>query len=376
MIYEYFVKIRDWIISLFYKHLLKPIFFLMDPEDVHDRMIKVGVFLGKYSILRLITKTFFYYKNPILNQNIFDINYENPIGLSAGFDKNAELINILPAVGFGFVEVGSITGEYCDGNPKPRLWRMPKSESLIVYYGLKNKGAERISHTIKSSNSTIPLGINIAMTNCYKNLEIENGIKDFEKAFKIMKDFGDYLTINISCPNALGGQPFIQTENLERLLTVLDAIETNKKIFIKLSPDLNETEIDKILETLDRHRIHGIICSNLTKNRSNTKIDEEEINISDKGGISGKVVEDLANKLLSYVYKKSNNKYILIGVGGVSSGLDAYNKIINGANLIQMITGMIFEGPQVISQINQELAEILKEKGFKNIKDAIGSGVK
>ena len=348
----------------------------MDPEDIHDQMTKIGAFLGKYSLFRLITKTFFYYKNPILNQNIFEKGYENPIGLSAGFDKNAELINILPAVGFGFIEVGSITGEYCDGNPKPRLWRMPKSKSLIVYYGLKNKGAERISHTIKSSISRIPLGINIAMTNCYKNLEIDNAINDYVKAFNIMKIYGDYITINISCPNALGGQPFIKPENLEKLLVNIDKIDNDKKIFIKLSPDINEEETNTILDILDKHRIHGIICSNLTKNRNNPKINDEEKNITEKGGISGKAVEDLSNKLLANIYKKTNNKYLLIGVGGVSSGKDAYEKIINGASLVQMITGMIFEGPQVISQINQELAQILKEKGFKNIKEAIGSGIK
>ncbi len=376
MIYELFIKIRNLIISILYKYLLKPIFFLMDPEDIHDQMTKVGAFLGKYSLFRLITKAFFYYKNPILNQNIFEKEYENPIGLSAGFDKNAELINILPAVGFGFIEVGSITGEYCDGNPKPRLWRMPKSKSLIVYYGLKNKGAERISHTIKSSISKIPLGINIAMTNCYKNLEIDNAINDYIKAFNIMKEYGDYITINISCPNALGGQPFIKPENLEKLLENIDKIDTDKKIFIKLSPDINEEETNTILDILDKHRIHGIICSNLTKNRNNPKIDDEEKNITEKGGISGKAVEDLSNKLLANIYKKTNNKYLLIGVGGISSGKDAYEKIINGASLVQMITGMIFEGPQAISQINQELAQLLKEKGFKNIKEAIGSGIK
>ena len=156
----------------------------------------------------------------------------------------------------------------------------------------------------------------------------------------------------------------------------IDKIDTDKKIFIKLSPDINEEETNTILDILDKHRIHGIICSNLTKNRNNPKIDDEEKNITEKGGISGKAVEDLSNKLLANIYKKTNNKYLLIGVGGISSGKDAYEKIINGASLVQMITGMIFEGPQAISQINQELAQLLKEKGFKNIKEAIGSGIK
>jgi dihydroorotate dehydrogenase len=155
----------------------------------------------------------------------------------------------------------------------------------------------------------------------------------------------------------------------------IDKIDTNKNIFIKLSPDINNEEIDIILGILEKHRIHGIICSNLTKNRENSKINEEEKHITDKGGISGKAVEDLSDKLISYIYGKTKGKYIIIGVGGVSSGQDAYNKIINGATLIQLITGMIFEGPQVISQINQELSRLLHKNGFKNIKEAIGSGI-
>jgi len=348
----------------------------MDPEDIHDRMVSSGKFFGRCRFFRTLFSIIFNYKNPILNQTILGKKFENPIGLSAGFDKNAELINLLPSIGFGFIEVGSVTGEYCYGNPKPRLWRMPKSKGLIVYYGLKNNGAEKISHTLKSTDCKIPLGINIAMTNCHKNLEIENAIKDFEKAFKIMKDHGDYITINISCPNALGGQPFTKTENLEKLLSVLDKMDSNKPRFIKLSPDLSNQDNDNILDILNKHNIQGIICSNLTKSRDNKNIDPSEINITDKGGFSGKIVQDLSDELLSYIYKKTNNKYILIGAGGIFTAEDVYKKIKNGASLVQLITGMIYEGPGLISTLNQDLANIIKKDGFKNIKEAIGSGVK
>lgn len=365
--YEDFIYIRNILISNIYKYILKPIFFLIDPEKIHDTMINAGKLLGKFKITRFITSVTFNYKNHILEQNIFNLRFKNPIGLAAGFDKNAELINIIPDVGFGFMEIGSITGEYCEGNPKPRLWRLIENKSLRVYYGLKNNGAEKISKNIQGINSKIPLGINIAMTNCQSNLNIDNAILDYKKAFEIMKNHGDYITVNISCPNTLGGQPFMQIDNLNRLFNTLDQLNTNKKIFIKLSPDMSDIEIDNILEILNNHRIHGIICSNLTKKFNNE---------NDKGGLSGKAVWDLSNHLLSYIYKKTHNKYILIGLGGVFTAKDAYEKIKNGASLIQIITGMIYEGPQSISEINRGLVKLLKADGYKNIREAIGANIK
>lgn len=368
--YEIFTKIRNKIISIIYKYLLKPIFFRFDPEDVHDHMINTGKFFSKHSITKKLFSLIFNYKNPILSQNILGLNFINPIGLSAGFDKNAELTELFPHIGFGFIEVGSVTGEPCDGNAKPRLWRLALSKSLIVYYGLKNDGALKISKRLEFKEKKIPLGISVAMTNCYNNIEIENAIKDYEKAFLLMEKVSDYITVNISCPNTLGGQPFTQIQNLDKLFQTLDKIDTKKPIFIKLSPDLKPEDIDQILEIISKHRIHGIICSNLTKKRDNPKIIEK--NIPDKGGISGKVVEDLADELLSYIYKKTQKKYILIGVGGIFSAEDVYRKIKNGASLVQLITGMIYEGPQLISTINQDLAKLLENDGYKNISEAIG----
>lgn len=368
-----FTKIRNTIISLSYKYLLKPIFFRFDPEDVHDHMVAAGKFFGRFSLTRKLFSFIFNYKNPILNQNILGLNFINPIGLSAGFDKNAELTQILPSISFGFIEVGSITGEVCPGNPKPRLWRLPLSKSLIVYYGLKNDGAEIISKRLKNIKTSIPLGVNIAMTNCQNNINIENAIQDYKKAFELMKESANYITINISCPNTLSDQPFTDNKNLDNLLTVLDKVETTKPIFVKLSPDLKNEEIDNTLETLKNHRVNGIICSNLTKNRDNNKIIEK--NISLKGGLSGKVVQDLSDDLLSYIYKKEGKRFILIGTGGIFSAEDVYKKIKNGASLVQLITGMIYEGPQLISTLNQDLAKLLKNDGYKNISEAIGANM-
>lgn len=363
------LELKTLIIKFGYKNLIKPVFFKLDPENVHDRMSNLGRLLSKSSLTKKITGALFKYRHPALEQNVLGIHFPNPIGLSAGFDKNAELTDILPEVGFGFAEVGSITGEYCEGNPKPRLWRLKESQSLQVYYGLKNDGSETISKRLTGKNFNIPIGISVAKTNSVKTVDLHLGVADYVKAFQAFANIGAYTTLNISCPNAFGGQPFTDPQSLERLLSEIDKIQTNKPTFIKLSPDLNTEQLDLILEGCDKHKIKGIICSNLTKNFDNAKIRDP---IVGKGGISGKVDEDLANKQLEYVYKKTHGRYVLVGCGGVFSAEDAYKKIRAGATLVQMITGMIFEGPQIVGEINKGLVELLKRDGYKNISEAVG----
>lgn len=361
------------LIHFFYQNILKKIFFKIDPEIIHDHMVKMGKFLGRFSTTRKITKWLFNYENKKLEQTILGINFPNPIGLSAGFDKNAELTDILPAVGFGFVEVGSITGEPCAGNSKPRLWRLPKTKGLVVYYGLKNDGCEKIAARLATKKFTIPVGISIAKTNCQATADTTAGIADYVKAANCLKDTGQYITINISCPNAFGGQPFTDNERLELLLTKIDEIVFNKPVFLKISPDLNEQELDDVLAVAGRHKIDGFVCTNLTKKRDQVTILDN--NVPEKGGVSGKAISDLSNKSIAHIYKKTKGQKIIIGVGGVFSAEDAYQKIKLGASLIQLITGMIYEGPQVIGEINRGLVQLLEKDGFKNISEAIGKDI-
>lgn len=357
-----------------YKNIFKPIVFRLDPEFVHDRILGMGILLGKFKLTKKLTHNLFAYSSPVLQQKILNINFPNPIGLAAGFDKNAQLTDILPEVGFGFAELGSITGEECEGNSKTRLWRLPKSKSLLVYYGLKNDGAQKIAFRLRKKTFKIPIGISVAKTNSQETVELNNGISDYVKAYKNFTEIGSYTTINISCPNAFGGEPFTDPVRLEALLVKIDAVPTVKPVFIKLSPDLDTSSVDAIIEVLNRHNIQGIICSNLTKNRNNENIKDSEI--PTVGGFSGKVVEDLSNKLIEYVYKKTQGKYIIVGCGGVFNAEDAYKKIKLGASLIQMITGMIYEGPQVIGEINRGLVKLLERDGYKNVSEAIGVGNK
>src|SRR4030043_1727135 len=306
---EFLTFSRDKTHKFFYKNLLQPIFFQIDPETIHDVMVSFGQFLGNYSFLRKFTSLLFYYQNKKLEQKILGIKFKNPIGLGAGFDKNAQLTNILPYVGFGFAEMGSITGEPCKGNPKPRLWRLKKSKSLVVNYGLKNDGCLEIAKRLKRKKFQIPVGTSIAKTNDRKTVTVEAGINDYVKACKQFTDIGTYFTINISCPNAYGGQPFTESKRLDKLLAKIDKIATKKPLFLKLSPDLSNNEIDDIIKVGQKHKVDGFICCNLSKMRKNEKIKEK--NIPKDGGISGKAIEDLTNDLIAYVYKKTKGKFII-----------------------------------------------------------------
>lgn len=367
---EWFVYSRNKLICFLYKGVLKPTFFLLDPERIHDSMIWVGRILGSNFLTRNLTSLFFNYSNKALEQKILGIKFPNPVGLSAGFDKDARLTKILPSVCFGFTEVGTITGEKCSGNPKPRLWRLPKSKSLVVYYGLKNDGCKKIASRLKGEKFDIPVITSIGKTNNKKTVQTDKGIKDYLKAYQEFADIGQIFDINISCPNTFGGQPFSDPIKLDKLLTEIDKIPTKKPVFIKMPPDLTEKELDEILGVVEKHKIAGFICSNLTKTRSSRIIDQD---IPEHGGFSGKVVEELANNLIKKIYQKTKGKYIIIGCGGASSAEDAYKKIRLGASLVQLITGMIFEGPQVISQINQGLVRLLKKDGYTNISQVIGT---
>src|SRR3989344_2722703 len=310
---EKLISGRNYIMERKYKWIIKPILFKFDPENVHDNMGVVGRWLGKHFLTRKLASLFWNYSNPALEQNILGINFKNPTGLSAGFDKNAELTEIISSISFGFMEVGSITGEACVGNPKPRLWRLKKSRSLAVNYGLMNDGAEaiaeRLGKKLEVKKFDIPVGISIAKTNCKDTVDTEKAIFDYFKAYRAFIDIGDYFTINISCPNAFGGQPFTDSTKLYLLLSKIMSVPKTKPIFIKLSPDLKQKEINEILDIAAKWNVDGFICTNLTKNRNkkqNKNIIDESV--PELGGLSGKAVEDLSLELIRYIYKQTGGK--------------------------------------------------------------------
>ncbi|MDP2631348.1 MAG: quinone-dependent dihydroorotate dehydrogenase [Candidatus Uhrbacteria bacterium] len=361
------------IIRFCYKRVAKPIFFRQDPEDTHDRVLGMGKLFSRSRLIRKATEFKLSYQHPMLEQDILGIHFRNPVGLTAGFDKNAELTKIMPAVGFGFMQIGSITGEPCEGNPKPRLWRLPKSQGLVVYYGLKNDGSEAIAERLKNQKFEIPVSTSVAKTNSADTVELNAGINDYAKAFRLLANIGDMTTVNISCPNTHGGEPFADPVRLEVLLTELDKIETSKPTFIKIACDISTDELDALHAVADNHRVNGFILTNLTKQYDQPTIHRDEIEGINKGGVSGKPTYEASNNLISHLYKIAGDRYVIIGVGGIFNANDAYEKIVRGASLVQLATGMIFEGPQVIGEINKGLVELLRRDGFANISEAVGS---
>ncbi len=374
---EILISIRNFFMAIGYRYILKPLFFMADPERIHDAMLIRGAWLGASAARRLLVRLAFYYANPVLRQNIRGIDFPNPVGLAAGFDKNGTLTQIMPECGFGFTEIGSITGRPCSGNPGQHLWRLKKSKSIVVNYGLQNLGANTISEALKDASFKIPVGISLAKTNSSSTVEEDEGIADYVHVYSefVSKKIGDYFTINISCPNTCGGQPFLEPHALRRLLEALTVARARYNDttpwFLKLAADLYPTAIDEIIEAARAYAIAGFICSNLTKNRNNKKI--IETNVPDCGGLSGAVVRDLSTNLVRYIYKKTGKEFVIIGCGGIFSAEDAYAKIKAGASLLQLITGMIFQGPQLISEINQGLVRLLRRDGYSSLSEAIGA---
>jgi len=340
---------------------LRPLIFKFSPEAAHSLAIK-ALKLNAIPKKKIENQS-------ILKTEIFNKTLENPIGVAAGFDKNAEVYNSLFNLGFGFVEVGTITPEPQYGNPKPRVFRLEEDEALINRLGFNNSGSNEIYNKIEKNKSNGFLGINIG-----PNKTSMNRVEDYIKCLNKFHNVADYITINISSPNTENLRNFHKEEEMNNLLSKIkeekEKLKPDLPIAVKISPDIKNKTIDDICDILVSHSIDLLIISNTTeKNRETLK----NINKLEKGGLSGKPVEKRSNELVKLFYKNLKNKIKIIGVGGVSSGKDAYEKIIRGASLVQLYTGMVYRGPDIANKINKELIEILTKDGVKNISQIVGS---
>ena len=364
-----------------YRHIIKPILFLFPVDDIHTLFLSTGRFLGRYRFTRAAIRSLWRYDDTLLVQSINTVEYRNPIGLSAGFDYNADLVDILPAVGFGFHTIGTLTNDAYGGNPAPMLGRLPKSQSLLVNKGFKNEGVEKVLAALSPKNGDAIRGVSVGVTNkaydSYKEM-MDNLILGFHAADRC--EAFDYYELNISCPNlrnvkALTEQ-LAQPEGLREALVRLDALALSRPLYIKMPLEKTEPEIQALIEVAKTFPfVTGLILSNLAKDRTNPAFDAEELSRAGTGNFSGKPLEQKANELLRFVYKHYRDRFVLIGVGGVFSAQDAYTKIRSGATLIQLITGMVYRGPQVIGEINEGLAKLLVRDGYHHISEAIGADV-
>ena len=344
--------------------LFKPFIFKIDPEMAHDLAIKSL----KYNFLP--EELFKVENESILETKIFNLNIKNPIGLAAGFDKSAEVYNSLFRFGFGMIEVGTITPKEQFGNPKPRVFRLENDKALINRLGFNNDGLEKVCKRLQKNSPTGILGINVG-----PNKDSKNRVDDYLQCIKDVQSFASYITINISSPNTPGLRDFHDENSLKNLLKTITEFTKNNKIqkplALKVSPDIDESEIGYIIELIKKFRISGVVISNTTdKNRENLKGKHK----NEEGGLSGEPLNNISNNLIKKFYKEINGKISIIGVGGVNSGLTAYEKLRSGANLLQLYTGMIYEGPGIVKKIKTELIEILKKEKIKNINEIVGTG--
>jgi dihydroorotate dehydrogenase len=342
--------------------LLRPYIFTLDPEAAHDLAIKSLKF-------NFIPKSFFQVKNEdMLSTELFKKKLKNPVGLAAGFDKSAEVYNSLFKLGFGFVEVGTITPRRQFGNPKPRVFRLEKDKAMINRLGFNNDGIEIVSERLKNTPSDEFLGINIG-----PNKDTKDKILDFLKCFSRLNKFASYITVNISSPNTEGLRDFHEEELLSELLRKLLELKKKQKItcpvVLKLSPDIGENEITNINEMVLKFKIDGLILTNTTNQNRATLLDT---NKNETGGLSGLPLQKLSLKFIKNFYKSSKGKIPIIGVGGIDSGQSAFEKIAAGATAVQLYTGMVYKGPGVVKDIKKELIEVLKKEKIKNIRQVIG----
>lgn len=361
--------------KLSYQHVLKPAFFLIDPEIVHVNMINIGQFLGSNRFIKSLNS--FKLENKSLSQNIAGINFPNPIGLAAGFDYEAKLTQITPILGFGFQTVGTITYRPCEGNSKPRLGRLPKSKSLMVNKGFRNNGALATAAKLDSLSFSIPIGISIGRTND-PELTLNQCIEDIKNSFitfQTSKVENSYFELNISCPNLKGNTNFYTSKNLDKLLTEVDKLHIKKPIFIKMPISVSDNQILNMLEIIVKHQITGIVIGNLQKDHHHKSINSKESKKYSVGNFSGKPTFDRSNELISLIYQTFGKKLIIIGCGGVFSPEDAYLKIKKGATLVQLITGMVYQGPQLIYEINKGLLDLLAQDGYTHISQARGTQI-
>jgi len=342
---------------------IRPLIFKLDPEKAHTLAIKSLK-------LNLIPNAFDENKDdPIFQTKIFEKDLDNPIGMAAGFDKNAEVYNALFKLGFGFVEVGTITPIKQYGNPKPRVFRLVDDEALINRLGFNNHGAKIVKDRIKRNKKLGLLGINIG-----PNKDSSNRLNDYLIGLKTFYDDADYITINISSPNTENLRTFHEGNKLQDLLKSImierNNLKSNIPIAVKVSPDISEDQVSRVSEILLENEIKTIIVSN-TSDATRDKL--SNIQRHQKGGLSGKPIEEKSNILINKFYKILKGKIKIIGVGGVDSGQAAYDKFIAGADFVQLYTGMVFKGPNIVGIIKKDLKELLIRDGVKNYREIIGN---
>jgi dihydroorotate dehydrogenase len=351
-----------------YKRLIKPVFFLFPPETIHHVVFTAIKFAFKIPLLWRVIKKYFSVNDLTLRRTVFGIDFPNPVGLAAGFDKDAKLFDELSCFGFGFIEIGTVTPLAQQGNPKPRMFRLPEDDALINRMGFNNQGASKAAFHLKKRKANIIIGGNIGKN---KNTPNEKAIDDYEKCFRELYDVVDYFVVNVSSPNTPGLRELQEREPLKKILLRLReiSIELNrqsaagsgqsvaraKPILLKIAPDLTDSQLDDIVEIILETQLDGVVATNTTISREGLRTPNLELEVLGAGGLSGKPLAKRSTEVIKYLHGKSQGKFSIIGVGGIHSPQDAIEKINAGASLVQIYTGFVYEGPGLVRQINKAL---------------------
>jgi len=350
------------IMNVLYRSVLQPVLYRCKPDTMHDTFVMLGEFLGKYAPLRMLVSALYEYKGKDLSKVVDGIMYRTPVLLSAGFDNNGRLTRILRHISFGGEEIGSITAKPCKGNPLPRMIRLVRNKSIVVYKGLRNDGVDALIRRLKRTPKTsgFVIGVSVARTNSEEvNATVEAGIADYVESFKKLNEagVGDYYTINISCPNSFGGETFIDPKLFSRLMAELVKTKCTKPIYVKMPINIVWEDFVQLLESADKYGIHGVIIGNLNKNYKDLDHPEDAPR-EFRGGLSGKPCFALSNELIRKTRAAYGKRFTIIGVGGILTPENAMEKFAAGADLIQMISGMIFSDPGIIKAICEKYAEV------------------
>ena len=352
----------------FYKAAVRPILFQLPADKAHDLTLDISSFASSKTWITKVVEQVYSREHPELSQNIWGLTFKNPVGVAAGFDKNGHTTQLMEALGFGFIEVGSITANASTGNPLPRSWRLPDDQALINRLGLNNDGAKTIIKRLKQNRPDFPLGVNIAKTH---NPEI-SGLKaldDYKFSLDLAKPVADYITLNISCPNTEEGKTFEDPELLNRLLAHLEIGKdaTDPPVLIKFSVDLSRDMLKELINVTESFAVSGYVATNTSSMRENLSTPATSVEQIGRGGLSGKAISDKSTAVISAISEFTNREKTIMGVGGVFTAADVIEKVKAGADLIQIYTGMVYEGPSIAKTINNELSAYLNKHNLNHI---------
>lgn len=339
-----------------YKSILKPFLFLLSAEKAHHFTTKMLKFVLAIPGISAIFKSMYSFKHPSLERDIFGLKFKNPVGLAAGFDKDGKYFKAMESLGFGFIEIGTVTPKAQVGNPQPRLFRLPKDEGLINRMGFNNEGIDAFVKRIKDNNSNAIIGGNIGKNKLTPN---ENAVDDYIICFKALFDHVDYFVVNVSSPNTPGLRALQSKGPLLKILNALIHINTSKSnpkpILLKIAPDLTDGQLDDIIDIVSETGIDGLIATNTTINREGLNTNKDQLDNIGNGGLSGRPLSKRSTEVIKYITQKSSGSIKIIGVGGIHSPEDAKEKIEAGACLVQIYSGLVYEGPSLIKKINKSL---------------------